>query len=635
MSSDNPVPVNRDSDQHHAKRSGRLRPRETLRRLLELRSGLGLLWAAAPGWGLANGIVLVLQGLLPLVGLLILKRLVDAMTAAIGSPEAAIGSPEAALGSPESAIGVPLLYVGAIGAVVLAGALLQAVSVLIDEVRNQRLTDHVQDLIHAKSVELDLAFFETPEYQDRLHRALQDGPYRPASLATGLAVLVRNAVGLFAVTALLFAFNPWIVLVVVALSLPGVAVKLKHSEELYRWRHERTSTERRATSVDWMLTFVQFAREVRLFGLGKHLRTRHRTLRRALLRERMALARKRAVASLGVEAGGTLAVVGALVLVVLQMARGAISLGDLVMYYGALQRALSSTQRLLASFAGLYEDSLFLSNLRAFLDLEPRVSDPENPESITCPMTRGIVFDSVSFSYPGAEEPVLKDLQLEIRPGETIALVGENGVGKSTLVKLLCRLYDPDSGRIRWDGHDLRDLRLADLRRQITVAFQDFARFPVTVRENIRFGDLDRTEDGQVVAAAASAGAERLVASLPWGYDTELGLLYDRGQELSSGQWQKLALARAFFRDAQVIVFDEPTSELDALAEAELFVRFRELTKGRTTLLISHRFSSVRMADRIMVLEQGRIKESGTHDELLRVGGLYARMFEAQALMYR
>ena len=609
------------SETHPPKR-GRLRPCETLRRLLELKSGLALLWSAAPRWTLANGIVLLLQGLLPLAGLLILKRLIDATTAAVGSSE--------------SALREPLLYVGLVGVVVLFGGLLQAISILIDEIRNQRLTDHVQDLIHAKSVELDLSLFETPEYQDTLHRAQEEGPFRPTSLATGLATFVQSSVGLMAVTALLIAFNPWIVLVVVVLSLPGLVIKLKHSEELYRWRHGRTSTERRARFVDWMLTLVQFAREVRLFGLGDHLRARHRALRGELLHERLALARKRAIGYLGTLTGGTLAVVGALVLVVFQMARGTISLGDLVMYYGALQRALAATQQLFGSLAGLYEDSLFLSNLKAFLELEPRVTDPENPKSVTGPMTQGIVFDGVSFSYPGAEEPVLKDLRFAIRPGETIAVVGENGAGKSTLIKLLCRLYDPAAGRILWEGHDLRDFRLADLRRQITMAFQDFARFPVTVRENICFGDLDQVaKDRQVLAAAISAGAERMVAGLPREYDTELGIWFEGGQELSSGQWQKLALARAFFRDAQVVVFDEPTSDLDALAEAELFERFRELTKGRTTVLISHRFSSVRMADRIFVLSEGRMIERGSHDELIRVGGLYARMFEAQAGMYR
>ncbi len=604
------------------RREGRLRPRATMRRLLELRRGLSLLWSAAPGWALANGAVLLLQGIVPLAGLLLLKRLVDAMTAAVGSPAPSVRG--------------PLLLVGLIGAVVLFGAALQALSLVIDEIRNQQLTDHVQDLIHAKSIQLDLAFFETPEYQDHLHRAQQEGPSRPASLAAGLAGLFQNAIGLLAVTALLVVFNPWIVVVVAVLSLPGLIVKLRSSEEFYRWQQRRTPTERRVRSVDWMLTFVQFAREVRLFGLGEHLRDRHRVLRTKLLRERLALAKKRAVAYLGTQAGGTLAVVGALALVVTQMARGEISLGELVMYYGALQRALSTTQQLLGSLAGLYEDSLFLINLGAFLELELRVFDPEDPQPVACPLTRGIVVDGVSFSYPGAEEPVLNDIELEIKSGETIALVGENGAGKSTLVKLLCRLYDPDAGRILWDGCDLRDLRIADLRRQITVAFQDFARFPVTVRENIRFGDLERDADDHLVLdATIAAGAARLVTDLPQGYDTEMGVWFEGGQELSPGQWQKLALARAFFRDAQVIVFDEPTSELDALAEAELFVRFRELTRGRTTLLISHRFSSVRMADRIFVLSQGRIVESGSHDELVRLKGLYARMFEVQARMYR
>ncbi len=609
-------------DRQAPEEPGKPRWRQVLRRFPELAEGLRLLWRAAPGWSLANAAVLLLEGVVPLVGLLLLKRVVDTLTAALAAPEPALRE--------------PLFYAALVGAVALVGALLQALSSLIGEAQGQLLTDHLQGRIHARSVELDLAYFENPEYYDHLHRAQQEGFFRPARIAAGLAQLARGVVALVAVAGLLIVLNPWIVVIVVALSLPGLAVKLKYSEELYLWRRDRTATERLALMIDRMLTQVRFAKEVRLFGLGEHLARRHQELRRILRRERLALARKRAAADLGTQGGGTVAVFGALVFIVLQAARGEITLGDLVMYFGALQRALATTQQLLGAVANLYEDSLYLAYLRGFLELEPRVTDPPEPLPVA-PLSRGIVFEDVSFAYPGRNLEVLRGVSLELRAGEVTALVGENGAGKTTLVKLLCRLYDPDSGRIQWDGDDLRRLAAGELRRRIAVAFQDFAQFPATVGENIAYGDVERPRDDAAVAAAARvAGAEGAIAALPGGYGTPLGKWFLGGQELSLGQWQKIALARAFYRrDAELVVLDEPTAGLDALAEAELFASFRRLIAGRTALLISHRFSSVRMADRIYVLAEGRVVESGSHRELVRLDGLYAKMFNVQARMYR
>jgi ATP-binding cassette subfamily B protein len=284
----------------------------------------------------------------------------------------------------------------------------------------------------------------------------------------------------------------------------------------------------------------------------------------------------------------------------------------------------------------LYEDNLFLTSLSDFISLKRRVVEPALPRELPRPLREGIVLDHVSFAYPSGGTPVLEDISLTIRPGETVALVGENGSGKTTLVKLLCRLYDPTSGSICMDGVDLREMSTDALRREIGVIFQDYVHYQMTARENIWVGDVSTaTNDGRVPAAARAAGADQVIEALPHGYDTLLGKWFEDGAELSIGQWQKIALARAFLRDAQIVVLDEPTSAMDAAAEYEVFQRFRDLAGGRTTILISHRFSTVRLADRIFVMQRGRIAESGSHEDLVRLGRIYARLFEMQAEAYR
>jgi ATP-binding cassette subfamily B protein len=330
------------------------------------------------------------------------------------------------------------------------------------------------------------------------------------------------------------------------------------------------------------------------------------------------------------------AVFGSLVVIAHRTVAGGITLGAMIMYFQAFQRGLGFIQQLLAGLAGLYEDSLFLNNLFEFLDLKPRLISPGHPEAFPKVIRRGIEFDGVGFTYPSCGRAALTEVNLTIAPGEIVALVGNNGSGKSTLVKLLCRLYDPDRGAIRIDEVDLRRLGTDSLRREIGVLFQDWAPYYVTARENIWFGNVAlRPDDPRIAAAAGLAGAGEMISGLPRGYDTVLGRWFEEGVELSYGQWQTIALARAFAREAQIVILDEPSSSLDAATEAGLFDRFRELAAGRTAILISHRFSSVRMADRIVVMAEGRIVEAGSHAELMERQGKYAGMFNLQARHYR
>jgi ATP-binding cassette subfamily B protein len=305
------------------------------------------------------------------------------------------------------------------------------------------------------------------------------------------------------------------------------------------------------------------------------------------------------------------------------------------MYFGAFQQGQTFLSSLFASLSGLYEDCLFLSTLHQFLDLEPKVREPDSPTPVPRPMKEGISFQGISFSYPGSNARVLEEVDIDIKPGQVVALVGENGSGKTTLIKLLCRLYDPVGGRIAIDGIDLRKFRTSDLRREISGIFQDYSRYNLTARENIWLGDVHLDpEDERIVQSSQLSGADEVISGLENGYQTVLGRWFDHGAELSVGQWQKVALARAFLRDSQIIILDEPTSSLDARAEEEVFGKFRELAEGRTAILISHRLSTVRTADRIYFLQRGRVAERGSHEELMNLGGSYAKLFETQARHY-
>jgi ATP-binding cassette subfamily B protein len=483
---------------------------------------------------------------------------------------------------------------------------------------------------------VDLEYYENPQYLDTLHRAQQEGPYRPTHILDDLMQVGQSGVSLLAMGGLLLSFH-WVVAVVLfAAAIPGVLVRLSFSRRVFHWQRRRTPTERKAGYLNWLLTGYNHAKEIRLFDLGDLFKGRFRDLRRQLRRERLDIVKRRSTADLLAQASATLAVFGSFIFIAYRTVLGVITIGDMVMYFQAFQRGLSFLRQVLGGMAGLYEDHLFLSNLYEFLDLKPKLTEPTHPRPVPRPMQKGVVFDRVSFHYPTGNRNVLKDITFAINPGEVIALVGENGSGKTTLVKLLCRLYDPVDGSISVDGIDMRQFETGALRREISVIFQDYAHYYFTARENIWFGNTRLQPAHESIARAARhAGTHDLISSLPKGYETILGKWFEEGEELSIGEWQKVALARAFLRDAQIIVLDEPTSAMDAKGEYEVFRRIRHLLEGRTAILISHRFSTVRMADRIFAFENGSIIESGTHAQLMQLDGKYANLFEKQARHYR
>lgn len=585
---------------------------------------LRLVWRAGPRWSAVTAALVTVQGGLPLLALWLMKLLVD----------------ELSLGLPGAAGTVSLervmVLVGLAGLVALAGGLARALGGLVGEMQGQVVTDHVNDVLHAKSIEVDLEYYEDSRYYDTLHRAQAEASYRPARIQTEVVQIARSGVALLAMAGLLFSFHWAVAVVMFVAAVPGVLVRARWSGRMYHWQHRRTPTERRAGYFHWMLTGTIHAKEIRLFELGSLFRQRYREIRDRLRQERLEIARGRFRADVVTQITTTIAVFGSYAFIAYRTVTGTITLGDFVMYYQAFQRGQEFLKDMLGGLAGLWEDQLFLSSFYEFLDLERRTAEPARPRPVPKPFRSGIVCDHVSFRYPAAERHALTDISLSILPGEHVAFVGENGSGKTTLVKLLCRLYDPGAGAIRLDGIDLREFETAAWRREISVLFQDYVLYHLTARENIWFGDTRVLPDsGAIVEAARRSGAHEVIAGLKSGYDTLLGKWLEDGEELSVGQWQKVALARAFLRTAPIVILDEPTSSLDAQAEYEVFNRFRELVEGRTSIIISHRFSTVRMADRIYVFEGGRIIEEGDHDTLMLRGGTYARMFEVQAQYYR
>ena len=588
---------------------------------------LRLVWNVSPGWTMANAALAVVQGLLPLLGIVLYGLIIGDVTKVTKT----IGT--AGQAAAFRHVGLLIVLAALVG---LATAVARSVASLVTEIQTQVVTDYVSDLIHSKSIEVDLQYYEDSKYYDLLQRAQQEAPYRPMSIISNLMQLGQGLVTVTAMVLLLLRLS-WVVGVIVLLAaLPSAIVRLSFSGKLYRWQREATPTDRQSSYLHYLLTDGSHAKEIRLFNLGTYFRDWFRGLRKTLRREKLAISTRRSVADLASAAIATLAVFGTFAYVAKKTIEGAMTISTMVVYYMAFQTSLTALQQVLTGFAALYEDNLFMTYFHEFLALQPTIEEPADPRPMPRPVSDAVVFDNVSFQYPETARTAIDGVSLRVRPGEVVALVGTNGSGKTTLVKLLCRLYSPQSGKITIDGIDLRELSSTELRREISVVFQDYAQYQLSVRKNIWVGNIDQPADDEaVVRAAHQAGADEVIRGLAAGYDTPLGKWFADGEELSIGEWQKVALARAFYRDAGILVLDEPTSALDPVAELAVFERIREMARSKAVILISHRFSTVYRADRIYILDKGSVVESGAHAELMELDGVYRRMYEVQARAYQ
>jgi ATP-binding cassette subfamily B protein len=574
---------------------------------------------AAGAWTFAWLALLALQGLAPVAAVLLTRPLVDALARAIQTGGAA-------------ALNETLALASAMAALLMATEVLRAAAEWTRAVQARRVEDHVSALIHRQATHVDFAFYEWPEFHDHLHRARDEARHRPLALLESAGGLLQHAITLGGVAAVLAAYGAWISIALVASTLPALVVVLRFAIRRHRWRQQASAAERRANYHDWIMTSGEAAAEMRLFDLGAHFGGKYQETRKRLRGEELSLVRAHAFAELAAAALALLATAACLAWMASRALQGYASLGDVALFYVAFTQGQRMMRSLLGGAGMIYYNVLFLGNLFEYLDLRPALVDPAAGEELAPAPAEGgaaIRFDAVSFGYPGSARPALRNLDLHVPAGKIAAIVGANGAGKSTLVKLLCRLYDPDSGTVEVGGVDLRRMKREDARRMVTAVFQQPMRYNDTVAGNIALAA--EVTSAELARAAHAAGADAVVARLPQGYETLLGRWFEGGTDLSVGEWQRLALARAFLRRAAVIVLDEPTSAMDSWAEARWLRGLRACLGGRTALIVTHRFSTAMHADVIHVMDEGRVVESGTHAQLVARAGRYAQSWRVQS----
>ncbi len=589
------------------------------------RRALELVWTTSRRLALIFALLTLIAGVLPAAVAWIGQLIVDGVVTAMGQHQQT--------GSADTSF-VMLFVAAEAGVIALIAGSQRGISTcqaLLRALMGQR----INLMILEKALTLKLAHFEDSEFYDKLTRARREASTRPLSLVTRTFGLVQNGISLISYALLLIQFSPWTVLILIAGGIPEFLAEAKFSGDkfrLFRWRSPDT---RMQMYLETVLAREDYVKEVKLFHLGPKLLQRYRAIFDKLFTEDRKLTLRRDSWGFFLGLIGTSAFYGAYAWIALSAIQGAISLGQMTMYLLLFKQGQSAVSASLSAISGMYEDNLYLSNLYEYL--EQPVPDQQGQLRQGPQPGDGVRFENVTFSYPDSEDPALQEVSLQLKPGESLALVGENGSGKTTLIKLLTRLYQPDSGRILLDGLDLQQWQADALRQRIGVIFQDFGRYQFLVGENIGAGDMNHFDDRHRWQQAAEMGmAEPFIDQLPDKYDTQLGKWFKGGRELSGGQWQKIALARAFMRvKADLLVLDEPTATMDAAAEATIFEHFRDLSRTKMTILISHRFSTVRMADQIIVIDKGRIVERGSHEELIALGGQYAYLFSLQAEGYR
>jgi ATP-binding cassette, subfamily B, bacterial len=603
---------------------------KALAQLPHLPRALWLIWQVGRPWTVAWILLLIVQGLLPAAFVYLTKLVVDALLNAVrirGSwPE----------------MRTVLVLVLVLGGVLLLMEVVRNAINWVRTVQAELLQDHITALIHEKSVTVDLAFYELADYYDDLHRARTEARYRPVALLGNLGALLQNSITLIAMGAILIPLGPWLTPALLLSTLPAFFVVVHYALAEYQWRLRTTTDDRRAWYYDWIMTTADAAAEIRLFSLGKYFQTHHKDLRKRLRGERLELTRRQSLAELAASLIALLILGAAMLWTMWRVLLGRVTLGELALVYAAFNQGQGLMRTLLENAGQLYGNSLFLGNLFEFLSLESVTSrlSGSAERTVGAALRSGrssppnIAFNNVCFAYPDASTHALDNFTIQIPGGKIIAIVGPNGAGKSTLLKLLCRFYDPTAGSIEIDGQNIKHIPADYLRRLITVLFQQPFHYNTSVRDNILYGDLELEAcDDELDVAIQAAGAAEIVSRLADREQTLLGRWFPGGTELSVGEWQRIALARAFLRRAPIIILDEPTSALDPWAEADWLERFRQLALGRTSIIITHRFTTAMHADVIYVMDRGRIVESGSHQRLLEQCGLYAESWSRQNMV--
>ncbi|HYE53797.1 MAG TPA: ABC transporter ATP-binding protein [Chitinophagaceae bacterium] len=581
---------------------------------LHLARTLRLIWSVTRGGASFTVALIMIESALFLGALYVFRLLVDAMA------RPAISTEE------KSALVIKYLLMAG-GATVLY-VLVRAITAWITELQATKISEHIDDKIHACAVKLDLAFYESPAYFDTMKRARDAGPERPNAILTNLVDITKNGMMLLVMGSVLISIS-WLLLPLMALFiLPTLMVRVSFADKMYKWRREHTPLERKSSYLSTIITSDVHAKEVKAFGLGNYLRTTYRSIRRQIQDEKLRLTKRTTVNEIITTVLATLGLFCCIGFICISTVKGNTTVGDVTLFLVIFPQLFNLLNALSSGISNLYQNNIFVSNLYELLDLKPVLEEPAQPAAIPQKRDVTLAIEGVSFTYPHARDATLSNISLQLPAGKIVAVVGLNGAGKTTLIKLLSRLYDPSAGKITMGGIDIRQFRSEEFKKQVSVVFQDFGRYNLTAADNIRFGDIDgnRPED-DIREAAMQSGAHDFIRKFPKGYDTTMGRVFEEGREVSIGQWQKLAIARAFYSNSRFIILDEATSALDAKAEQELFESFREKIGQRGVLIISHRLSAVKHADHIYVMSDGKITQHGTHEELVSMPGEYAHLF--------
>lgn len=584
----------------------------------ETKRALMLVWKSSPRWSVYNGILLTVKGLMPLLFIYLIKVLIDSSTLVFADGQRASDYTEL------------FLIIAATGIVFLINSLTGSFGTYIQERHSFFVNDYIKNKIHERTSKMSFSYFENYHFQDILHRAVNESSFRPSRIFYGLISLCQNLFTLIIVSAILATLHYLVTITVIIISIPIIYIRLRNSRELYNLKRKQTTDERKVGYYDTLLTDRTFAKEVRLFNLDSIFRDRYRSTNEKLRENQLKTVWTAAKNETYVQVLTALLLFGVYAFIALYTYKGIITSGSMVMYFLVLQRGYSVLQDFLSRIANLYDDSLYLKDLFEFFDFEIEKESAERTKSFPSPITKGITFESVGFKYAHSSRKVFRDFNFHINTGETLAVVGANGCGKTTLVKLLCNLYEPTKGKILIDGINLHEIKKESISKNVSAIFQDFTLYNVSAKENIWFGDMTKNGDLEEIRDAAEiAGVDKLLQSLPQKYENTLGNLFEGSEMLSQGEWQRIALARSIYHNSELIILDEPTSSLDSFTEAKLITHFKEITKNRTAVIISHRLNTIRIADRILMLEEDGNHELGTHDELIAKKGAYFEMISA------
>ena len=606
--------------------------RERVGALRNLRPFLAMVWATSPTLTATTIALRLMRALLPVATLYIGKLIIDDVVMLVQLQDKPVTLPQWLGSGHLNRLG---LLLGAEFAVAVLADVLGRIVALLDGLLAERVSTSSSVRLMEHAATLDLEDFEDAEFQDQLERARRQTSGR-MTLMSQLFSQAQDLVTVASLAAGLIVFAPWLIVLLLVALVPAFLGEAHFNAKSYSLDFGRTPERRELDYVRQTAASAETAKEVKIFGLNGFLIDRYRRLATSFYEANRRLALRRAGWGGLFTTIGTIGYYFAYAYIAWRTLTGEFSVGDLTFLAGSFRRLRTLLESLLSGFSSVAGQALYLDDLFSFFEVQPEIHSPAHPLPFPKPIRDGFVFEDVGFIYPGAERWAVRHLSFTLKAGEVVALVGENGAGKTTLVKLLTRLYDPDEGRILLDGRDLRDYGLDELRGSMGVIFQDFVRYNLPAGDNIAVGRVEARDDHERIARAAGRSqADEVIARLPRGYDQMIGKRFKNGVELSGGEWQKIAIARAYMREAEVLILDEPTAALDARAEFEVFQRFKELSKGKTAVLISHRFSSVRMADRILVLADGRVEAQGTHEELVAQQGRYAELFELQAAGYR